>query len=282
MVDRLSGLDPRIIDAAVRFTRTVIPDDTRRVLSDFLYHRPRLPLPEPYCLRVDDVAGRFTVDSYWDWETLSDTGQYNERPFLEVFVKSLRRDGVGVAWDVGAAQGMYAIMGAQLGMSVIAFEPYSIYQASLDKNRRLNGLEEKIRIVPFALSDQNITANLYYGKASPSLINVGDCSYSALVELKTADGLISDGFPAPTFVKIDAEGSEETILQGARGLFTSEQRPRHVFIEIHPDLLRANGTSRDAVTALLCSWNYVDIEGDMLVRGTTTLHHFVHDGRVYV
>lgn len=275
VMEHLTFLPPEISQGAVYIARTIIPAGARRALSDYLHQRPRLPLSEPYSLTVDGVTSRFNIDSYWDWETLSDTGRYNERPFLEVFVECLRRDGPGVVWDVGAAQGKYAVMAAQLGMNVFAFEPYQIYRDALFKNIQLNRSEDRVKIMPHALGNHNNTASLYHGGASPSLIDYSHYIHQTRIEVKTSDALIGDGIPTPTYVKIDAEGWEDKILQGANGLFTSKNRPRHVFIEIHNEHLRFKGTSGVAVIELLQSWNYRNIRGEMIVRGSTSLYHFV-------
>jgi hypothetical protein len=58
------------------------------------------------------------------------------------------------------------------------------------------------------------------------------------VPLKTLDGLISEGkFPGPQVVKIDVEGAEVEVLQGAKNMLRN-QRPR-LFIEAHSHALSA-------------------------------------------
>jgi FkbM family methyltransferase len=58
-------------------------------------------------------------------------------------------------------------------------------------------------------------------------------------------------------VKIDAEGSEPFILQGAQHLFT-KARP-YLIIELNDELLREVGQSQELVANLLKSWGYTII-----------------------
>ena len=60
--------------------------------------------------------------------------------------------------------------------------------------------------------------------------------------MRTVDGALNNGMiPRPTVVRIDAEGSEEAVLEGAKGLFemsASEGAPRLVLMIVYPYQLR--------------------------------------------
>jgi FkbM family methyltransferase len=56
-------------------------------------------------------------------------------------------------------------------------------------------------------------------------------------------------------IKVDCEGFEYQVLQGARRLL-AEQRP-HLFVELHPEMIRRAGDSPEDVCALLRDCGYV-------------------------
>lgn len=279
MVEQLVHWRSKIPVEAVQLAHTVIPDRTLRALSDRLYNRPHVPLPKPYSFHACGITGRFWIETLEDWETFSDGGKYTEQQSVKSIIESLIHihNSPSVFWDIGAAQGKYTIMAALAGAHVIAFEPYRKYRTQLLNNRVLNGLvENSIEVINYALSDRDGTADLYSGEASPSLINVRGCTIRTQVVSKTINSLLREGdIPIPTHVKIDVEGSELAILRGARDLFESDKRPGNVLIEIHTDHLRAVGACADNVTGLLHSWGYTEQIGDTVLRGSTTLHHFI-------
>lgn len=58
----------------------------------------------------------------------------------------------------------------------------------------------------------------------------------------------------PDIIKIDVEGAEEMVLEGARGIM-ADHKP-YVIIEVHPKQLRAFGSSVGRVISLLKSFDY--------------------------
>jgi FkbM family methyltransferase len=124
----------------------------------------------------------------------------------------------GLAIDVGANIGLYSYSLKRLGQQVISFEPDPAFQTRL---RALLGWDARIETV--ALSSDRGTGVMRvpvvadeYGGALGSLsdLAVPDemVSTSYDVELRTLD---SYDFTDVTFVKIDVEGHEESVLAGA-------------------------------------------------------------------
>ncbi len=137
------------------------------------------------------------------------------------FVRRLLHPGM-VVIDIGANYGVYAIpMAKMVGSNglVIAYEPATATRSALETSRRLNGFTN-LEIMPFALSDRQGDAALSLG-ASSELNALGAGGKGETVRLTTLDAEEDQGrWPQPPdFVKLDAEGEEERILDGGRRFF---------------------------------------------------------------
>ncbi len=173
----------------------------------------------------------------------------NGAPWIEGEVALLPRfvTSTDVCWDIGANAGMYTVPLARQTASVHAFEPVPHNRQILEKVIARTGLTN-VTILPVALSDRAETARMsvpvtgfYGGYYLAALDKAGN------VEVRTdsIDGLIAQGFPAPTFIKCDVEGAEIRVVNGARGLIA----------RAHPIWLLE--TFDDAVWPLMESLGYV-------------------------
>ncbi len=158
--------------------------------------------------------------------------------YLFGFVERFVRPG-DVVWDIGANMGFFAIPAAHKGAKVIAFEPDPFNQRLLAATLRDNP-DLDIEVVPVALSDRVGVAGLRIptrGRSCNSLegatpsSDTGGVRETIPVQTWTADHAL-DHYPAPSFVKCDAEGAEAMILSGAKRLL--ETRPI-IQIEMNAD-----------------------------------------------
>jgi FkbM family methyltransferase len=138
-----------------------------------------------------------------------------------------------VVWDVGANLGFFSLVAARLGATVHAFEPVAQNAEKVRVNARVNGFEQAIEVHEVAVAAQ---------AGRQPLLVVKDASWSHLadrgVHAQTADvvevavvSLDDLSTAPPTFLKIDVEGSELAVLQGAERLL----RDSHpvLVIEVH-------------------------------------------------
>ncbi len=136
-----------------------------------------------------------------------------------------------VVWDIGANMGIFAFPAAHVARHTLGFEPdpfnLRLLQRTREANRDLN-----VEFLPVALADSVGSSRLNIperGRSANSLEQVnygtqmGGVRGSMAVITMTADWML-DHFPAPTFIKCDAEGAELMILQGATRLL-AETRP---------------------------------------------------------
>ncbi|HVZ47058.1 MAG TPA: FkbM family methyltransferase [Ramlibacter sp.] len=176
-----------------------------------------------------------------------------------------------VLLDVGANVGMYSIFAAKVREAkVYAFEPEAQNYAILNANIAENALSSRVLAFPVALSDQLKLDKLYLSDLTPG----GSChSFGAEVgfDLKprpaafeqgsvsmTIDHLVESGaLPVPEYIKLDVDGFEHKVLQGAARTLANP-RVRSIIVELNTHLkehagaieqLRALGFRYDEVQA---------------------------------
>jgi len=160
-------------------------------------------------------------------------------PFLLSMVRELVRPGMNV-WDVGANVGLFAFAAAGLGARVVAVEADPWLAHLLQCSAHLNGLP--VTVVSAAAAAQPGSAALHIspeGRASNSLVGDGPARSVTAI---TLDGLL-ENFPAPDVLKIDVEGAEYAVLEGARRVL--EHKPV-IFSEVSRDYFEIGTLLRDA------------------------------------
>jgi len=159
-----------------------------------------------------------------------------------------------VLFDVGANVGYYTLLGSRVvgpTGAVVAVEPASRNLALLHRHLELNGVGN-VRVVAAACAERAgyaafedgvNTAEGHLAGADVSIVPA-----QATVRTVTLDELAASGPRAPDVVKIDVEGAELRVLQGATGLL---QRHRPVLLlSVHSAALR------DACLGLLGGFGY--------------------------
>jgi FkbM family methyltransferase len=125
------------------------------------------------------------------------------------------------AIDIGANLGIYSLTMARLVAPgrVFAYEPASGPRAMLEQSRVLNQASN-LEIRAAALSDCRREGHLAFGTSS-ELNKLADSGAGERVEITSLDVEEAEhGWPAPDFVKIDAEGEEERVLAGGADFFS--------------------------------------------------------------
>jgi FkbM family methyltransferase len=151
--------------------------------------------------------------------------------------------------DIGANVGIYSIFaGHHVGDEghVFSVEPHLRNAVALMENVIANHLEERVSVLSMALSREPSVIDFHYREwgtgSSHSQLQNGDpiTQEAAAVakELKAAtaiDVLIEQGsIRKPDFVKIDVDGIELAILEGASKMLRGEDRPGSVQVECEP------------------------------------------------
>lgn len=163
----------------------------------------------------------------WIWRPKSDDGVAFGRhePFLMTHMKL---DPSEVFLDVGAHVGRYTVRLAKRCRQVIAIEPNPHNLAGLRINLELNRLSN-VRIIPFAAWDEEAIITLSNsGAGSTSRASGGGLRVKAI----PIDALEFEGRLG--LIKIDVEGSEVKVLEGARKTI-AKHRPA-IIVEVHSGL----------------------------------------------
>jgi FkbM family methyltransferase len=187
-------------------------------------------------------------------------GHYHERYEAGLVARLLEDD--DVFWDIGANVGYFTLVAATALAGrgqIIAFEPGKNAYARLTENIALNPYQN-IKTYPLAVSDREGEAVLHVSgdiaDSSASLFVTGGdqagdevCRTVALDQFLTAAGL-----RPPTLIKLDAEGAELAVLQGAQGLIA--QATPMFLMEMEEKNLQAAGASKAAIQQFLTGYGY--------------------------
>ena len=152
-----------------------------------------------------------------------------------------------VFWDVGANVGTYSLYASiKRDVSVLAFEPSASNYHVLTKNIVINNLQRRANAYCLAFSGATelATMNLgsvelgsainHFGKIgemSPYWTGQGDVATHGMLGFTIDDFVERFRPPFPAYLKIDVDGLESRILEGAIGLL-SDRRLRSVMVEL--------------------------------------------------
>ncbi|NBW33789.1 MAG: FkbM family methyltransferase [Cytophagia bacterium] len=161
--------------------------------------------------------------------------------------------------DIGGNNGNFAIDFAHLvgdKGSVHSFEPQRIIYYQLCANVFLNGLDN-VHCHNVAVGDRfdgyvNIETPDYYDKG---YVNFGDVKVNKSGEKVEQRSLDSYTFDDVVFIKIDVQGYESFVIDGAEETI-KKHRP-YLFVEFEDHLLKEQGTSEEELKAKIEALGYV-------------------------
>lgn len=154
-----------------------------------------------------------------------------------------------VVYDVGANVGVFSLIAAanlEGRGTVVAFEPGYANFSRLCENIRLNRFTSRIIPTPLPLSNRSELQCFRYrslepGQSRHSLVakrwdpvrRKVKSSEQPVLALALDQAVRDFGFPLPTHIKLDVDGSEDLVLRGAGALLQNETL-RSVAAEIDP------------------------------------------------
>jgi FkbM family methyltransferase len=116
--------------------------------------------------------------------------------------------------DIGANVGSYTVLAAKLGARVVAVEPIPATFDRLLANVRLNGLESSVTAHRVGLSDRNGTLRFTTDHGTINHVMAATENLAGTdIEVATLDSILAG--LSPTLIKIDVEGHELAVLNGA-------------------------------------------------------------------
>ena len=168
--------------------------------------------------------------------------------------------------DIGGNRGQYTYALWQLGSKVQVFEPNPVCSRVL---MAWASSKESVSVHQVGLSDQSGEAVLHipvdeFGNEHDASASLGDgIDANTRDEIVLLSSLDSFTFDELTFVKIDVEGHEYSVLKGGSKFF-HRQRPT-ILVEIEQ---RHNDRPMDEVFDLIESWGYCGffLRGNSLMK----------------
>lgn len=195
-----------------------------------------------------------------------------ERPMLELIDRTVGPGDIFV--DVGAHVGYVSAMAATTGATVFAIEFQRELIPLIEQVATVNGFD-LLRALHVGASQRPGLSVAMRGHLSPGQKletalerkMLGEDPASVLndyVPVMTLDLLFDSDLLAPKLVKIDVEGHEIGVLEGARNLIA---RGTTTFVvEFHPHLVRSYGRSAEDLAALVpAGWRLSQLTDDALV-----------------
>ena len=164
-----------------------------------------------------------------------------------------------VFFDLGANIGVFSILGARGRAKVYAFEPSRKVGRRLGENIKLNSEEHNITVVPAAVADKSGSLDFYetrdgnWGVGRIFDFNPSVQSEKYQVPVKSLDEFARE-FGRPDFIKIDIEGAEWLVLNGAKE--TLAKGSPTVLIEFHPREISSLGGSVEKCVGILEEFGY--------------------------
>jgi FkbM family methyltransferase len=216
---------------------------------------------------------------------VDESDQLYERPLLDLIA---RRVGPGdIVVDVGAHVGYVSAIAATTGATVFAIEFQRELIPLIEQVAAQNGLD-LLRVLHVGASDRATLSVAMRGHLSPGqklesgltrklLGTEPDSVLNDYVPVMTLDQLFDSEELAPTLVKIDVEGHEIGVLDGAHGLIA---RRRTTFVvEYHDHLIRSYGRQpADLLAPFGTGWRLSQLNDDGLTP-LKTLDDIVPDVR---
>jgi FkbM family methyltransferase len=189
------------------------------------------PIGNPAKIRFGSLKGykiQITENSGWSpivgrWEPINQI----------VFSNIIKPD--QIVYDLGSNNGLHSLLFSKLvgpNGKVIAFEPLDTNVSEIKQNIRLNGITN-IEIVPKAVSNKSGEISFLLGQHDKqgSLVGIGRESQNSIkIQCISIDDYIRDTNQNPDFIKIDVEGAESMVLEGASELLKNKPK---LFIELH-------------------------------------------------
>lgn len=176
---------------------------------------------------METPAGKIRFEGDPTWGTLFEiaSGEKFEPMLMKSLYETLNED--DIMYDLGARWGIFSLFVRECGLPS---ENIHNFEADTDH---------------FEILERNVEGDMHLKRAYVSNVDKEDHI--------TLDTYV-ENHDMPTVIKIDVEGAEMKVIQGAENLL-AEKKPE-LFIEMHPEKIRDMDSSQERIIKELESYNY--------------------------
>jgi FkbM family methyltransferase len=175
-------------------------------------------------MRVGDAVLRIAVPNH---KCLYFATSYETREAeTNDWIRSFPDD--AVFFDVGANIGIFSLLASVwTNARIVAFEPHFASYYAMVRTLLENGLQQRVQAFPLALTDRSEFGSFFvadstagkslnqFGAPNPQYQAKGDEFIELAAASTTLDRFVSESAIVPTHIKIDVDGLELAVLQGA-------------------------------------------------------------------
>ena len=196
-------------------------------------------------------------------------------PSESSLVSRLVKPGMTVV-DVGAHHGFYTLLASRnVGSKgrVLAFEPSPRERTRLEKHVRVNRCKN-VSVYPFAVGSANAVGDLFLVESAEDYCNslrppaVAATTRKIQVEVVSLDEFLKRaGVHRVHFIKLDVEGAELDVLQGAQRTLETNPRPT-LLVEVFDVRTRPWGYRAKEIVRFLyaAGYDWFSIRGDGTIQ----------------
>lgn len=164
-----------------------------------------------------------------------------------------------VYFDIGSNTGLFSIDAAMsvAGLKIYAFEPQPTLAECIRRSIKANDLPN-VQCLEMLVGREDGEQTLYLTSHSihASLSPREDKFRELLRPMRTLDGLVGSGqVEAPDVIKVDVEGAELMVLEGASR--TLKEHTPTVIFEADENMVRMNVKTKDLFDRLGCAGPYI-------------------------
>jgi FkbM family methyltransferase len=199
------------------------------------------------------LDGRFAFSNFEDWGRTKNEG-------FDAIVAAAR--GAACVLDLGAHIGLVSLPVSRHlapGGKVYAFEPSASNRRLLERHLALNRADN-VEIVDALVGEADADAVVFYEAEGDNPMNTiarntGRPGFAATTKRQVSvDSFCQARGLSPDIVKIDVEGAEIGVLEGAREVL-QRHRPT-IFLSVHPRQIAELGHTVDELAALIEALGY--------------------------
>jgi FkbM family methyltransferase len=189
------------------------------------------------------IANKYTflIDSNFAFRNFENWSEGHNKGFKKLLDISKNKK---VIFDIGAHIGLCSLPLSQLASKVISFEASPTNIKYLNKHIKINN-NFNINVIPHLVGKENVENFDFYdvgdGSGIPSIANLNKKKKNIIIHHIKVKQIFLDDYVIknsiiPNVLKIDVEGAEFNVLEGATKILR-EYRPE-IIISLHPEHLR--------------------------------------------